>query len=60
MIDTILIDLKEFGLDFVAKKIKDGYYEFIYYRNIQTDNGRELYEWLFKYNELVTKYYEED
>ena len=59
MIDTILVDLKEYGFSFVAKRIKDGYYEYVYYNNTKTNDGRELYEWLFRYNELVLNYYEE-
>lgn len=59
MIDTILVDLKNHGLEFVTKRIKQGYYEYIYYNNAKFNN-KEFYEWLERYNILVINYYEED
>ena len=56
MIDTILVDLKKYGLDFVAIHIREGYYEHFYYNPIDNE-GRELCDWLFDYNELVLNYY---
>lgn len=59
MIDTILVDLKEFGLKYVAIKIKCGFYEEQFYHNYKNEDG-EVFAWLKKYNDLVNKYYKED
>ena len=39
MIDTILVDLKEFGLKYVAIKIKCGFYEEQFYHNYKNEDG---------------------
>ena len=56
MIDTILVDLKEEGLDMVAKKVKNKTYEHTYYYNLKTEEG-EVLNWIVDYNNLVNKYY---
>ena len=60
VLDTMLVDLKEFGLNFVAERVKDNYYYFKYYCNLISNDGRELLSWLFDYNELVIKYYNKE
>lgn len=59
MLDNILVDLKELGINTVANMVKTGYYEEKFYKNRQTCEG-EIFEWLYDYNDLVLKYYEED
>lgn len=58
MIDFILVDLMEWGFDFTAKRIKDGYYERKFYHNLKSKDG-ELLDWIVEYNQLVNKYYSE-
>lgn len=60
MIDTILVDLKEYGIDYVARQIRKGFYENLFYNNIKDKNGNELLGWLLEYNNLVIKYYNEE
>lgn len=57
MIDTILIDLKEYGLDYVTNRVKHDYYGHIFYDNLKTSDGKEVLSWLNSYNDLVIKYY---
>ena len=59
VLDTIYVDIKEYGLSKVAEMIKRGHYE-KFYNNIRTDDGKEILEWLPEYNNLVIKYYMED
>lgn len=59
MIDYILVDLKEYGINYVADRIKRDYYGYRFYDNVKTE-GKEVFNWLFDYNDLVTKYYSED
>lgn len=58
MIDSILIDLKEYGLPFVARRIRKDYYGQKFYDNPKSNDGRELAAWLIEYNDLVNEYYE--
>lgn len=60
MIDTILVDLKEYGLDAVARKIKSRYYVNTFYSNFKDRNNAEVYDWIKDYNDLVLKYYNEE
>ena len=60
MIDTILVDLMEYGIDYVADRIKRDYYGYKFYDSIIKSGDKELYPWLVEYNELVLKYYEEE
>lgn len=57
MIDFILVDLKEYGIDYVADRIKRDYYGYCFYDNIKNSDGDEVFGWLFRYNELLNKYY---
>ena len=59
VLDTIYVDIKEYGLNKVAEMIKRGHYE-KFYNNIRTEDGKEILEWLPEYNNLVIKYYMED
>lgn len=57
MIDTILVDLKLYGINYVADRIKRDYYGYIFYdRNIKTLEGM-IYPWETQYEELVKEYY---
>ena len=49
VLDNIYVDIKEYGLDEVAKMIKSGHYEKYY------DNEKD--KWVAEYNDLITKYY---
>ena len=60
MIDTILVDLMEDGIDLVALRIRNKVYENCFYRNLKTEDGREVWNWIFDYNDLIAKYYEEE
>ena len=60
MIDWILVDLKEYGFDYVADRIRRDYYGYKFYDSILTTGDKEVYPWLVEYNELVLKYYEEE
>lgn len=60
MLDFILVDLKEYGLDYVADRIRRDYYGYLIYDMIVKTKDGEIYPWLVQYNELVLKYYEED
>lgn len=57
MLDTILVDLKLYGIDFVARRVRQDWYGRTYYRNLKAADGRELCDWIVKYNKLVTEYY---
>lgn len=57
MIDFILVDLKEYGINYVADKIRRDYYGYCFYDNIKNSDGDEVFGWLFRYNELLNKYY---
>ena len=59
MIDTILVDLKEEGLDFVAERVKNKWYFFKFYANPVIE-GKEIMTWIPSYHLLVEKYYMED
>ena len=52
MIDTIVVDLAHYGLEFVAFEIKQGYYEAIYYNS-------DPAEWDYRYKKLLKNYYSE-
>ena len=52
MIDTIVVDLAHYGLEFVAFEIKQGYYEAIYYNS-------DPAEWDYRYKKLLKNYYGE-
>lgn len=57
MIDTILVDLKLYGIDYVADRIRRDYYGYIFYdRNIETREG-VIYPWQTQYEQLVKEYY---
>lgn len=57
MIDTILVDLKLYGIDYVADRIKRDYYGYTFYdMNIKTLEEM-IYPWETQYEELVKKYY---
>lgn len=60
MIDTILVDLKEFGFDYVADRIRRDYYGYRFYDCLLKTKDGEVCPWLKDYNDLVIKYYEED
>lgn len=57
MIDYILIDLKEYGIDYVADRIRRDYYGYRFYDNSKNEQGEEIFNWLFDYNQLIMKYY---
>lgn len=52
MIDTIVVDLARYGLEFVAFEIRQGYYEAIYYNS-------DPAEWGYRYEKLLKNYYGE-
>lgn len=56
VLDTMYVNVMEYGIDNVAKMIKNGYYE-QFYRNNKTKDGKEILSWLKEYNDLVLKYY---
>lgn len=58
MIDYILIDLKENGLDYVADRVRRDFYGYKFYDNNIETKGRKGYPWIFEYKELVEKYYD--
>lgn len=59
VLDTILVDLKEYDLDFVVERVRNKYYYKKYYCNLKSNDG-EILNWLPEYNKLVLKYYEEE
>ncbi len=59
VLDNIYVDIMKYGIDDVAKMVKNGYYE-EFYNNLKTGDGREILDWLPKYNELVIKYYRKE
>lgn len=56
VLDTMYVNIMEYGIDIVAKMIKNGYYE-QFYKNNKTKDGAEILGWLKEYNDLVSKYY---
>lgn len=54
--DTMVVDLKEYGIDYVARLVKNGTYERIYTDIKDKDNNYVTYN-LVEYNKLVEKYY---
>lgn len=58
MIDTILVDLKEYGIDYVADRIRRDYYGYIFYDKIVSTKTGKIYPWQTQYEELVKNYYE--
>ena len=56
VLDTMYVDVMKYGIDSVAKMIKDGYYEY-FYKNNKTKDGTEILGWIKEYNDLVNKYY---
>lgn len=59
VLDNIYVDIMEYGVDKVAKMIKNGYYE-KFYNNVTIEKDGEkiqILEWLPDYNKLVIKYY---
>ena len=54
--DTMIVDLKENGLDYVLKREKLGYYKSLYFTNKSAD-GKYIIQDLGIYNELVNKYF---
>lgn len=59
VLDNIYVDIMKYGIDDVAKMVKNGYYE-EFYNNLKTGDGREILDWFPKYNELVIKYYRKE
>ena len=59
VLDNMYVDMKEYGLDYVAKLIKNGHYA-QFYNNIKAKDGGEVLGWVLDYSELVRKYYMED
>lgn len=60
MIDFILVDLKEYGINYVADRIRRDYYGYRFYDNLIDSNGKETYNWIFRYNKLLNKYYNKE
>lgn len=56
VLDTMYVDVMKYGIDSVAKMIKNGYYEY-FYKNNKTKDGTEILGWIKEYNDLVNKYY---
>lgn len=56
VLDTMYVDVMEFGIDSVAEMIKHGYYKH-FYDNVKTKDGTEVLGWIKEYNDLVEKYY---
>ena len=59
VLDNMYVDMKEYGLDYVAKLIKNGHYA-QFYNNVKAKDGGEVLGWVLDYSELVRKYYMED
>ena len=57
MIDYILVDLKLYGIDYVADRVRRDYYGYRFYDNLKTEDGREVWNWIEDYNKIVLKYY---
>lgn len=57
MIDYILVDLKLYGIDYVADRIRRDYYGYKFYDNLKIEDGREVWNWIEDYNKVVLKYY---
>lgn len=56
VLDTMYVDVMEFGIDSVAEMIKHGCYKH-FYDNVKTKDGTEVLGWIKEYNDLVEKYY---
>lgn len=59
LLDTMYVDIKKYGLDTVAKMVRNGYYK-QFYNNNRTRNGDEIISWIKEYNDLVRKYYRKE
>lgn len=59
LLDTMYVDIKKYGLDTVAKMVRNGYYK-QFYNNNKTRNGDEIISWIKEYNDLVRRYYMEE
>lgn len=59
LLDTMYVDIKKYGLDTVAKMVRNGYYK-QFYNNNRTCNGDEVISWIKEYNDLVRRYYMEE
>lgn len=55
--DTILVDLKLYGIDMVAEMVKNGTYKQIYNTPVD-ENGNHLVYESVKYNDLITRWYD--
>ena len=59
VLDKIYVDISRYGIDTVAKLIRENYYS-KFYNNKKDKDGNEILDWLTEYNKLVNKYYKED
>lgn len=55
MIDTILVHLKEYGIDYISDKVKRDYYGYCFYDSKKGVNGK--YPWEEFYDQLLDDYY---
>ena len=56
--DTILVDLKLYGLDYVCTLLKDGFYKQIYEKSIDAEGNLLTYD-MIVYEKIVDKFYKE-
>ena len=59
VLDNIYVDISRYGIDTVAKLVRENYYS-KFYNNKKDKDGNEILDWLAEYNKLVNKYYKED
>lgn len=56
VLDFMYVNIMDYGIDNVAKMVRNGYYE-QFYDNNKTCDGGEVIGWIKEYNDLVLKYY---